>query len=104
MKHSSRPRQVFAGEMYVETLCWLALRKIWKTLTLDIPLDRLGWENSLAFIPYNDRFRIYRKNIARIIGAKSSVAQFNPLQEAEVAHFLLRILKEPDNLVHHIKM
>ncbi|KAF5264101.1 hypothetical protein FOXYS1_5133 [Fusarium oxysporum] len=49
-KHSSRPKIMMAGEM-------------------------VGWENSLGFSPYNDRFRTYRKNMARIIGSKRAAAK-----------------------------
>lgn len=76
--HSSRPKQIFAGEM-------------------------LGWENSLGLSPYNNRFRTYRKNMARIIGSKLSASQFNELQEEEVGHFLLKIREDPDSLLQHIR-
>ncbi|KAF4341844.1 oxidoreductase [Fusarium beomiforme] len=49
-KHSSRPKIMMAGEM-------------------------VGWENSLGFSPYNDRFRTHRKNMARIIGSKRAAAK-----------------------------
>ncbi|KAH7308648.1 putative cytochrome P450 oxidoreductase OrdA-like protein [Stachybotrys elegans] len=78
VKHSSRPKQIFAGEM-------------------------LGWENSLGLSPYNKRFRTYRKNMSRIIGSKASAAQFNALQEEEVGHFLLHLLEDPEKLVTYIK-
>ncbi|KAJ2903227.1 hypothetical protein MKZ38_010263 [Zalerion maritima] len=77
-KHSSRPRQVFAGEM-------------------------LGWENALGLSQYNDRFRTYRKNMSRIIGSKTAAAQYNSLQEAEVGHFLLHILDNPESLHDSIR-
>jgi hypothetical protein len=76
--HSSRPKQIFAGEM-------------------------LGWENSLGLSPYNNRFRTYRKNMAKIIGSKSAASQFNELQEAEAGHFLLHVLEKPENLLDHIR-
>ncbi|KAF4954397.1 hypothetical protein FSARC_12140 [Fusarium sarcochroum] len=78
VKHSSRPTQVFAGEM-------------------------IGWENSLALSGYNDRFRTHRKNMARIIGSKTTAAQYDGLQEAEVGHFLLHVLDHPDHLTDHIR-
>ncbi|KAH6994765.1 cytochrome P450 [Fusarium venenatum] len=77
-KHSSRPTQIFAGEM-------------------------IGWENSLALSGYNDRFRTYRKNIARIIGSKTAAAQYDDLEEAEVSHFLLHVLDHPGQLIDHIR-
>lgn len=54
-------------------------------------------------LQYNDRFRIYRKNMSRIIGSYRAVSQFNELQEAEVAHFLLNVLDSPDKLTEHIR-
>ena len=76
--HSSRPRQVFAGEM-------------------------VGWRNSLGLSPYSNRFRTYRKNMAHIIGSKSAASQFDALQEAEVGRFLLRVLGQPLDIIEHIR-
>ncbi|KAJ4005762.1 hypothetical protein NW752_011090 [Fusarium irregulare] len=78
VKHSSRPTQVFAGEM-------------------------IGWDKSLALSGYNDRFRTHRKNMARIIGSKTAAAQYDALQEAEVSHFLLHVLDHPEKLTDHIR-
>ncbi|KAH7142853.1 cytochrome P450 [Dactylonectria estremocensis] len=78
LKYSDRPTQVFAADM-------------------------IGWGDSLAFSQYGDRFRTYRKNMSRIIGSKSSAGHYNKLQEAEVGHFLLHVLENPDALVDHIK-
>ncbi|KAI2466346.1 putative cytochrome P450 oxidoreductase OrdA-like protein [Annulohypoxylon bovei var. microspora] len=77
-KYSSRPRQIFAGEM-------------------------VGWENSLALSPYNNQFRTHRKNMGRIVGTKTAASQFNPLQEGEVGHFLLHLLNNPESFVNHVK-
>ncbi|KAG5756938.1 hypothetical protein H9Q70_000477 [Fusarium xylarioides] len=77
-KHSSRPKIMMAGEM-------------------------VGWENSLGFSPYNDRFRTHRKNMARIIGSKRTAAKYDRLQEAEVAHFLMHILDDPERFMDHIR-
>lgn len=63
----------------------------------------MGWENSLGLSPYNSRFKTYRKNMSRIIGSKPAAAQFNDLQEAEVGHFLLHVLRSPDDLFDHIR-
>ncbi|KAI5465087.1 putative cytochrome P450 oxidoreductase OrdA-like protein [Mariannaea sp. PMI_226] len=76
--HSNRPKQVFAADM-------------------------VGWGDALAFSQNGTRFRTYRKNFSRIIGSKSAAGQYNELQEAEVGHFLLHVLDDPDHLVDHIK-
>lgn len=95
VKHSSRPKQIFAGEMYV-----FYAYELRASLT---SAGRLGWENSLGLSPYNKRFRTYRKNMSKIIGSKISAAQFNVLQEEEVGHFLLHLLSKPQDLIQHIK-
>ncbi|KAF5231552.1 hypothetical protein FANTH_13355 [Fusarium anthophilum] len=77
-KHSSRPKIIMAGEM-------------------------VGWKNSLGFSPYNGRFRMHRKNMARIIGSKRAVAKYDRLQEAEVAHFLLHVLDDPERFLDHVR-
>lgn len=41
--------------------------------------------------------------MSRIIGSKPAAAQFVPLQEAEVARFLRRVLDDPGTLVEHIR-
>lgn len=41
--------------------------------------------------------------MSRIIGSKPAAAQYNMLQEAEVGHFLLHVLDNPDGLVDHIR-
>ena len=64
---------------------------------------RVGWENSLAFNPYSNRFRAHRKHTAQILGSKVAVSRFNLLQEVEVGRFLLRTLKSPDDLLEHIR-
>jgi hypothetical protein len=41
--------------------------------------------------------------MSRIIGSKPAAAQYNMLQEAEVGHFLLLILDNPNYLIDHIR-
>ncbi|RDW81591.1 cytochrome P450 [Aspergillus mulundensis] len=95
--YSSRPRMVFAGEMYSFTQA-----RPFRNSSLFSVL-RIGWEHSLAMQPYSDTFRAYRKAMHRVLGTKNAISQFDQLQEVEVRRLLLRILKKPDNLVHHIR-
>lgn len=41
--------------------------------------------------------------MSRIIGSKTTAAQYNKMQEAEVGRLLLHLLDKPDDLVDHIK-
>ncbi|KAF2264418.1 cytochrome P450 [Lojkania enalia] len=76
--HSSRPRQVLAGEI-------------------------VGWINSTALTPNNDKWRKLRKIISQVVSSNKSVTMFDKMQEVESAHFLLNLLDSPDNLFDHIR-
>jgi len=76
--NSSRPKMVFGFEM-------------------------CGWENVLAAQPYANRFRAYRKNLHGVLGSKTAIERFYPLQEVEVRRFLLRVLEQPNELQQHIR-
>lgn len=52
---------------------------------------------------YSDRFRAYRKAMQPYLGSESAVAPTNPLQEVEAHRFLLRVLRDPKKLAHHIQ-
>ncbi|KAJ0166598.1 O-methylsterigmatocystin oxidoreductase, partial [Colletotrichum tanaceti] len=77
-KHSSRPSQVMTGEM-------------------------VGFKYLLGGLPYGEQFRAQRKDVSRVLGTKAAAAKYNTLQEAEVGHFLLHLLDDPDNLAEHIR-
>ncbi|KAI3212678.1 hypothetical protein CBS147311_251 [Penicillium roqueforti] len=75
--YSSRPNLVFASQM-------------------------VGWEHILAMQTYSDRLRAYRKAMQPYLGSETAVSQYNELQEVESHRFLLRVLKDPKNLIQHI--
>jgi hypothetical protein len=57
----------------------------------------------MVFQTYSKRLRAYRKNVHGLLGSKSAVARFYPLQDAEVGRFLLRVLDEPAELLQHVR-
>ncbi|KAF5594147.1 oxidoreductase [Fusarium subglutinans] len=77
-KHSSRSKMTFAGEM-------------------------VGWDKTLSFLPYNDQFRSHRKKAHLCLKSEASVKANDVIQEIEVGHFLLHLLRDPDHLVEHIQ-
>ncbi|WQF86947.1 Putative cytochrome P450 [Colletotrichum destructivum] len=77
-KYSSRPTQVMTGEM-------------------------VGYKDLLGGLSYGEQFRSQRKDVSRVLGTKAAAAKYNTLQEAEVGHFLLHLLDDPDNLVEYIR-
>ncbi|TDZ14126.1 Multifunctional cytochrome P450 monooxygenase [Colletotrichum orbiculare MAFF 240422] len=74
---SSRSSLVFAGEL-------------------------VGWKYATGGLEYNDTLRLHRKAFARILGTKATAARYDTLQEAEVGHFLLHVLDNPQKLTEHI--
>ncbi|KAF9247139.1 cytochrome P450 [Melanogaster broomeanus] len=65
--------------------------------------ELVGWENTLVLLPYGNHFREYRKNFARVIGSRSAMHAFHPIEESETHHFLQRILAKPAELSQHVK-
>jgi hypothetical protein len=53
--------------------------------------------------PYNDTWKIHRKNITKVASTNVSVSVFDRVQEAESAHFLLNMLATPEDLFDHIR-
>lgn len=64
---------------------------------------RLGWEPSLGLLPHDQRFRSTRKVMGREIGSKATAANYDAAQEIEAAHFMLRLLDAPAQVMDHIK-
>ncbi|KAF5541725.1 oxidoreductase [Fusarium mexicanum] len=77
-KHSSRSKMTFAGEM-------------------------VGWDKTLSFLPYNDQLRSHRKKAHLCLKSEASVKSNDAIQEIEVGHFLLHLLRDPDYLVEQIQ-
>ncbi|TVY47716.1 O-methylsterigmatocystin oxidoreductase [Lachnellula occidentalis] len=78
--HSSRPGQIFSGE-----------------------IPSVGWKNATAMSPYNDTWKIHRKNITKVASTNTSVTMFDRVQEVETVHFLLNLLDSPNDLFDHIR-
>jgi len=53
--------------------------------------------------PYNDTWKIHRKNITKVASTNVFVSVFDRVQEAESAHFLLNVLDSPNDLFDHIR-
>ncbi|KAG9247444.1 cytochrome P450 [Calycina marina] len=77
-KHSSRAPMVFAG-------------------------DIVGFNKSISMRPYDESWRVQRKNIAKVTSNAASLKMFDAVQEVETAHFLLNVLESPDKLFDHIR-
>ncbi|KAF9498666.1 cytochrome P450 [Pleurotus eryngii] len=65
--------------------------------------ELVGWKNTMALLPYGERFRNHRRSFHRTIGTRSSVTQFHSPQELETRKFLSRVLVNPGELSSHIR-
>ena len=65
--------------------------------------ELVGWKDTLALLPYGDRFRRYRRLFYKLIGSAAAMKQFNSVEEAEGLRFLRRVFNDPDNLAMHIR-
>ncbi|KAJ5924644.1 hypothetical protein N7466_008831 [Penicillium verhagenii] len=78
VKHSSRPRLVFADELS-------------------------GWGQAPVSQDNTPLLRSYRRAMARIIGSQASASKFDHLLVVEARRFLWRVLDSPQNFVQHIR-
>ncbi|KAJ7477078.1 cytochrome P450 [Mycena galericulata] len=65
--------------------------------------ELVGWKNTLVLLPYGDRFRRFRRLFHNIIGSRTAIKQFLPIEELETRRFLRRVLSKPGDLPKHIR-
>ncbi|KAJ7228990.1 cytochrome P450 [Mycena pura] len=65
--------------------------------------ELVGWKNTLVLLPYGDRLRRFRRLFHSIIGSRTSMKQFHPVEELETRRFLRRVLAKPADLPNHIR-
>ncbi|KAJ3729886.1 cytochrome P450 [Lentinula raphanica] len=56
-----------------------------------------GWDRALSGARYNARFREYRKLIGKIIGTKTSMMKFYPIEDYQANMSLKRIFQKPED-------
>lgn len=62
------------------------------------------YSNSIVLSPYGPRLRNLRRMAAKMVGSPFIVEKFRPMQEYEAHRFLLRVLKNPNDLEANIRM
>ncbi|KAG2152638.1 cytochrome P450 [Suillus bovinus] len=65
--------------------------------------ELIGYEQSLAYMPYGKRFRSSRKYIHRVFGSRAALVVYQPIEEMETRRFLKRVFAKPDQLRVHIR-
>ena len=65
--------------------------------------DPVGWGDTTGLLQHGDTHRKHRRLFHRYIGTKSSLEAFYPAEEAEAKQFVCNVLKNPDNLLAHVR-
>lgn len=71
-----------------------------------IPMaEMVGWQNSTTLAKYGaERLRVGRKLFHRTMGMPAAVKTYHPVQEEETFRFIKRLVADPENLRHLIRM
>ncbi|KAG2070197.1 cytochrome P450 [Suillus decipiens] len=65
--------------------------------------ELVGWKPTLALLPYGDSFRQQRKNIHQIMGNRTALHVYHPIEEIETRRFLKRVFSNPEQLQAHVR-
>nr|BED42964.1 cytochrome P450 monooxygenase [Trametes versicolor] len=69
---------------------------------LTMACDLMGWGETVVLMPYNERFKNYRRLLK--VGLNTHVTrEYWPLMEKEIAHELVWLLDNPDAYVQHFR-
>ncbi|KAE8318233.1 cytochrome P450 [Aspergillus transmontanensis] len=61
------------------------------------------WDDTLGLLPYNSRFRAYRKALHQEMGTPASISKYHNIIDMETHRLVFRILENPEDLVQHIR-
>ena len=70
---------------------------------LEMGGELVGYSKTIVLCPYGDRFRNYRRYIAKIMGTPKLVSSFNALEEEEMHKLLKRIAETPNDVEQHMR-
>ncbi|KZT19016.1 cytochrome P450, partial [Neolentinus lepideus HHB14362 ss-1] len=65
--------------------------------------EMVGWKFTLSSSSQSERFRKYRRLIHGIVGTRTSMDEYLPIEEKETRKFLQQTLANPGGLVEHIR-
>ncbi|RDX53247.1 cytochrome P450 [Lentinus brumalis] len=71
--------------------------------TIPVGGELVGWNRTLALLPYGNQFREYRRLLSQLIGTRKNMERFVPLVEDKTRAFVYELYKEPTDLLKHIR-
>lgn len=63
----------------------------------------MGWDLITGFTPYNERWRLLRKEMHRFMGTPSAVARYHPEIEREAKRLVGAIIKDPATWPYQVR-
>ncbi|KAG1869549.1 cytochrome P450 [Suillus subluteus] len=70
---------------------------------LPIGGELVGWKHALGLLPFDDRLRQFRKSMHQVIGNRTALGVYHPIEEIETRRFLKRALLNPETLRAHVR-
>ncbi len=64
--------------------------------------ELMGWNDIIGLAPYGETFRAHRKLLHSVLGSKSTIRTFYPMEEQEALTLMKRLLDSPEKLHSHI--
>ncbi|KAH9487255.1 Cytochrome P450 monooxygenase COX2 [Psilocybe cubensis] len=71
-------------------------------MRMPMVLELMNWVYNMAFLPYGQWWRRHRKAFNEHFH-RNIVHKYYPIQQREIRTFLYRLLRTPDNFMHHIR-
>ena len=71
-------------------------------LTCTSETVRVGWGWNLAFMPYDQRWRTYRRMVRQYF-SPDHIDKAIPVAEQDARKLLVRLLSSPDELVENVR-
>ncbi|TFY82542.1 hypothetical protein EWM64_g1477 [Hericium alpestre] len=68
---------------------------------LEMAGEIVGFKDTLALSPYGERWRESRRMMHRIMGSRTNLEKFHPVEELETRRFLKCVLDQPDSAHLH---
>jgi hypothetical protein len=72
-------------------------------LRSDVNGNRCGYADLMTSFPYGDRLKLHRRYVHSQMGTKQLVGNWDNLVDVESSQFLLRTLRNPEDLTHHLQ-
>ncbi|OBZ76387.1 O-methylsterigmatocystin oxidoreductase [Grifola frondosa] len=71
--------------------------------TIVVGGEMIGWNRTLALLPYGSNFRDYRRLLSQLVGSRKSIARFHPFLDEQTRNFIVRLHDAPNDVVKQVR-